>query len=272
MIKTIFLIAFVFFATTAKAQDIRFDQITQSDLDLIAKELSANFAHTTVSGASSLGKIFGFQVGLMGAYTKTPEIDRFVKRVDSTQTVDRVYNAALIGQLTVPFGLTGEASFFPSVGSDKFKFSNLGLGVKWTITQELVELPVDIALKLNYTFTNLSFKQTINNSSTGNVPVESTIDYKNSIFAYGAFVSKSFEIVEPYIGFCFLSSRADLGVSGTGTIFDSSFTTAQSASSSPSGTLFTLGAEVSLAFFRLGAEYGSLFGTSRYVGKLAASF
>jgi hypothetical protein len=262
---------FLILATSAQA-DIKFDQITQSDLDKIANELSANFAHSTVSGASSLGKLFGVQVGLVGGMTKTPDIDSFVKRVDATQTADKVYNAAISAQVTVPFGITAEASYFPSMGSDSFKFGNMGLGVKWTFSDLLSDWPVDVAVKANVTTTTLSFKQTINNASTGNVPVDSTVEYKNTILGYGLFVSKRLPFVEPYLGICMLSSKSDLGVAGQGSIFNQTFTSSQSASSSPSGTMLTLGADLSLLFIRLGAEYSSLLGTSRYLGKLAFSF
>lgn len=268
----LFILLVLTLGTVTQAQNLRFDQVTQSDFDAITREFSGNFAHSTVSGASTLGEIFGFEIALIGTYTKTPEIERFVKRVDSSQSVANLYNAVLSGQLTVPFGLTAEASFFPAIGSDTYKFSNLALGLKWTMTQDLLELPLDIALKLNYTSTNLSFKQTINNSSTGNVPVESTLNLKNGILAYGVFVSKTLAMIEPYIGFCYLSTRADLSVSGAGTIFDSSFTSGQSASSSPTGTLLTVGADLTLGFAKIGAEYASVYGTSRYLAKLGVSF
>ncbi len=112
--KFFFALLFVL-ATAAQAQNLKFDQINQNDMDSVAKEFSANFAHTTVSGASSLGALFGFQVGVIGGMTKSPNVDALVKRVDSTQTADKVYNAVISGQLTVPFGITAEASFFPAV-------------------------------------------------------------------------------------------------------------------------------------------------------------
>ncbi|HEX4924023.1 MAG TPA: DUF6588 family protein, partial [Bdellovibrionales bacterium] len=249
-----------------------FDQINQSDLDAITKEITANFAHSTVTGASSLGDVWGVELSLIGGMTKTPEIERRVKEVDPQTTVSSLPDVVLAAQVSVPYGITGELAFFPAVGSESFRFSNLGLGVKWTLTQGLLELPLDIAVKVNYTTTNLSFTQTINNASTGNVPVDSKVESKTNTLGYGVFVSKELALIEPYAGLTFLNAKSDLSVSGTGTIFDTTYTNGQSGSSSPSGTMFTLGVDLSLAIIKIGAEFNSVLGTQRYLGKLALSF
>lgn len=267
-----FLFSILLFTATTHAQTLKFDQIDQSDLDAISKDLTATFTHSTVSGASSLGDVFGFEIGLIGGTTKTPEIDKRVKEVDPGASAGQLPNAVLLGQISVPFGFTFEMTYFPAVGSDSFKYSNTGLGIKWTVPDMVLDLPVDLAAKINYTTTNMSFKQTINNASTGNMPVDSTIESKNNILAYGVFVSKSFVIVEPYFGITFINGKSDLSVTGTGTIFDSAYTSGQSGSSTTTGTMMTLGVDFDLAILKLGAEYGSILGTSRFLGKLGFGF
>src|SRR5687768_15622569 len=100
--KTFILFAIILSSFGAQAQSLKFDQIDQSDLDAITKEFTANFAHSTVSGASSLGDVFGVEVALIGGMTKTPEIDRRVKEVDANASVGQLANAVLAAQFSVP--------------------------------------------------------------------------------------------------------------------------------------------------------------------------
>ncbi|MEQ1878209.1 MAG: DUF6588 family protein [Bdellovibrionia bacterium] len=270
--KLILVLTTLFATSFAHGQSFEFNQLDQSDLDSIAREFSANFTHSTVSGASSLGDVWGFELALIGGVTKIPETEKRVKEVDASANTPQLANAVLGVQVSVPYGITGELTFFPAVGSESFKYSNLGLGVKWTLTQGFLELPVDVAAKLNFTSTALTFTQEINNASTGNVPVDAKVDYKNTIMNVGAFVSKKFVLIEPYFGLGIVSAKADMGVQGTGTIFDSTYTNGQTGSSSPTGTMITVGADLSLLVLKLGFEYSSLFGTSRMLGKLALAF
>ena len=251
-------------AQNVQAQTLEFDNISQEDLENIMDEVSANFHHTSVSGANTLGSIFGFELGLIGGITKTPKIDALVKEQDPDESAEQVPHGTLLGVLTVPLGITAELGIVPEVGSGDFKFSRQSLGVKWTITEVLLtDLPVSLAIKGHYTKAELEFEQPVNGQDT-------KVKVEDSVTGFLFLVSKNFAIVEPYAGIGYLMSDGDIDVSGTSTIFN--FTTSQQASAKNSTTQFLVGAELKLLVFKMGAEYSRQFDTDRYSLKLAVYF
>lgn len=249
----------------ASSADVVFTQITQGDFDEISKELSANFTHTSVSGASSLGTLFGFQLGVVGGVTKTPNINSFAQRNASSTSVNQIPHGGLIGQVSIPAGVTFEALFLPSVGSNDFKVKNTSLGVKWTLTSLLVDLPVDLAVKGMYSTSSLNTTQTLNGGNQ-------SISFEDKMLGFGLMVSKTFGVVEPYFGLIQNRANVNMDVTGTGTVFSTSFTGSQNASTTVTSTGYVLGAELKLLFFNAGAEVTHIFGATRYTAKLAFSF
>lgn len=263
------LVASLFFASfassSANAQNIAFSQISEGDFQQIAKEVSANFTHTSVSGATSLGSIFGFQLGVVLGQTKTPGLNSIVKRADPNINLDEVLHGGLLGQLTIPAGVTFEALVLPSVGSKDFKVKNTSLAVKWTLTEYLLELPVDLAVKGFYTKSEMDMKQRISNA-------DQSITLDDKMMGLAVLVSKSFGVIEPYAGLVHNKANVDMGYAGGTNIFASTYTTSQSATVNTSSTGYLLGAEAKLLFFNAGIEYTRIFSTNRYTAKLAFSF
>ncbi len=258
------LLATLALSSPVQAQNLEFDDISKSDLEKIMDEVSSNFHHTSVSGAGTLGSIFGFELGVIGGITKTPEINKLVKEQDPNEDVEQVPHGTLLGVLTVPLGITAEVGIVPEVGSGDFKFSRQSLGVKWTITEVLLtDLPVSLAIKGHYTKADLEFEQPVNGQDT-KVKVEDTVT------GFLFLVSKNFAIVEPYAGVGYLMSDGEIDVSGSSTIFN--FTAATQASAKNSSMQFLAGAELKLLVFKVGAEYSRQFDTDRYSLKLAVYF
>ena len=50
------------FSGRAFAQNLSFQNLSDEDFKKVVKDLSANFMHTSVSGASPLGDVFGFEL------------------------------------------------------------------------------------------------------------------------------------------------------------------------------------------------------------------
>lgn len=245
----------------AQAQGLSFNNLSDDQAKKIIREMSANFTHTSVSGAAPLGSIFGFELGLVAGVTKADEVKKLVQSVDPNTKVDYLPHAGILGIVTVPFGVTLEASVLPEVGNDDFKFKNLGLGLKWTLNSVL-EMPVDVALKLHSMSTNLRFRQTVSS-------VTSTVELKDRVTGLMALVSKNFVFVEPYAGFGILSGNGDFTVTGT-TAFFSSGATSYSAKESGSNMVF--GVNASLFFVKLGAEFARTLGANSMNLKFAFSF
>jgi hypothetical protein len=249
----------------AQAQEIPLQNITESEFKDVVGELSTNFLHTTVSGAGTLGSVWGFEVGLVGGITKTPDIDALAKRGDPSVSVDQLPNAALVGAVTVPLAITVEASLLPKIGSDKFKYNTFSLAAKWSPSELFFDLPVDFAVKALMTKTGLTFKDTING-------VDTTFDYDDTQWGLEFLVSKNFAIVEPYFVLGMVSSKGTMDVTGSTTVFANSYTTDQSASVKQSGVMWALGAQLKLTVLHFGVEYMRMFGATRYTGKLSLAF
>jgi hypothetical protein len=259
------LIGIALATSLGHAQDLTFQQLDQSDMKKVVSDFSAIFNHSSVSGASSLGTIFGFEVGLMGGITNTKRIDELADESGENQNADQIPHAAILGALTVPAGITVEGGFIPKVGNDEFKFQTMSLAVKWTPTEVFLDWPLSVAIKAHMTKTDAEFNQEIQTVAT-------KFQYDNNITGFTLLASKSFVLVEPYIGVSYLQAKGDMKVTGSSAVFDPSFTASQTASASTTSTGFMVGAELKLLFFKMGAEYASLFGTSRYSGKLAFYF
>ena len=265
MSKWIVTLSAALFTFGAGAQNLTLQQLDQTDFENILKDFSAVFNHTSVSGASSLGTIFGFELGLVAGMTRTGRIDALADESGTDQDAGKIPHGALLGIITVPAGITVEAGFIPKVGSEDFKFNTFSAAVKWTPTDVFLDWPLSVAIKAHLTRTKVEFNQVI-------ATVPTKFDYTNTITGFTLLASKNFVLVDPYAGLQILSAKGDMDVTGSPNVFDSSFTVATSASAKAKSTGFLLGCELKLLIVKLGAEYQNLFGTSRYTGKLSFYF
>lgn len=250
------------FGLSAHAQSIPLNNLTSDDLNKVVGDFSANFLHTSVSGASALGHVFGFEVGVVGGQTNTPHLGQVAMQASNGADAGKLPNGELLGMLTIPLGFTGELGLIPKVGSSGFRFGAVNGAVKWTLT-ELVPMPVSLAAKLSFTDDNVAFDQTVSG-----VPISYT--YTNKSTALTALISKDLVIVEPYFGLGYVSATGTL--SADSPIYNSSVTSGMSATATRTGVLWMVGAEVKLLVLKLGAEYSNLFSTSRVDGKVSFFF
>ena len=222
--------------------------------------------HHSVQGASSLGKIFGFEFGLIGGQEACPKTNDIIKRSGGTE-VSNLYHAGLLGAVSVPFGLTAEAILIPKTSANSADFQMSSLALKWTMNQELLSfIPFNLALRGVYTTSKFSFTQVISGT-------DATVENTNTVTGLQILASPALPLIEPYAGIGFLNATNKLAVTGTsGTIFNSSFTTAQSSENSPKSTQFLLGVNANLLFVRLGLEYSNAFDATAYTAKLAFGF
>lgn len=246
----------------SQAQNLVFNNLSDDQANKVIDEISANFTHTTVSGASPLADVFGFQVGLVAGVSKSSEIDSLAKSIDPSAKADVLPHAGIIGLISVPLGFTFEASLVPKVGSDTFRFHNLGLAVKWSPTSAVLSLPVSLALRAHYMKSTLSFTQTVSS-------VTSTVDLEDKVMGLTALVSKNLGVIEPYAGLGLIKANGNFTVVGTSSFFSSGAT---SYSANRSSTQFLAGLEASLLILKLGLEYSHQFGVNGLTAKLAFGF
>lgn len=262
-------------ASPAQAANPTLDNITQADFENIVDELSANFAYSTVTPASSLGSVWGLEFGVAGGVTNVPKTHAIVKReAPNTEFKDIFPHGTPLARITAPLGLTGEVLLLPRQSISDVKFKQTGGALMWTITDVFFEdLPVHWAVKGFYNKVDVSFTQNVTPIS-GGPQVPGTIRFEDEIYGLQTLISKKFLVFEPYLGLGWLKSKATVGVSASvpASIFNSAFTAGSSAAADPSSAQFLGGLDIRLAFLSLGAEYQRSFGTDRYTGRLSFRF
>lgn len=255
-------IAVIASTPAAHAAGPGFTNLSQSDFDKAIKELSANSSYHSVTGAGTLGTVFGFELAVVGGLTNTPDINALSKQVDASADVGRLPHAALLLGASVPLGFTGELLYFPEMTFSTVKYSQFGASLKWTATEALV-LPFNLAVRGFITSNKMSFDQTQSGSNI-------TVTEENSQTGIQLLASPAFPMVEPYVGVGLVNAKGKMSVTGSSTIF--AFTSARSAESAPTTTQFLAGINLNLLILNLGLEYSSAFGTSSYNAKLGFRF
>jgi len=270
------VLAAAFAPSLASAADIQLVNLTGAETDNVIRELSANFSYSSLTPASSLGGLWGFELGLVGGITKTPEIQNIVRaKADANFKEDKFPHAAVLGRVGAPYGLTAEAMIFPKVKVGDLELSQYGGAVQWSVTDVFFKtLPVNVAVKGFVSKTSLSFKQLVKNASNPTQSVNGKIAFDDTNLGGQLLVSKRLSVFEPYVGIGFAKANGKLGVTTDnitymGTIFT---TGATQAESKPTTTQLLAGLDVRLAVFSLGAEYQRSFGTNSLSGRLSFRF
>lgn len=262
----IILIAIMAVSSTSFA-NFGFSNLNQDDVDGVFEEFSATFTHSTVTGAKSKSKIFGFEAGVVAGVTQSDIVKDIVARSmpSGSDEIEYLPFASLYALVSLPFGITAEANYMPEVDVQDVEFKHLSLAGKVELTY-FMELPVDIAIRAMLINTSASITQ----SSQSLGGFTGTVDYKQTQLGLQAVVGKSFGIIEPYASVGFLRSSGELIASGSGTIFN--FTTSQRVDSEASGLQLAAGLQVNLLLLKIGAEYVNAFGANHLNAKVALSF
>lgn len=269
------------FSSGALAADApTFTNLSQSDYNAIVKELSGNFSYSSVTPASSLGGLGGFEFGLVGGITKDPNLKQIVTNASpSTNLPNYMPHAGLLGRVGLPYGLTAEGVVFPSRTISNTSLQEVGGAVMWTATDAwLDELPFNLSAKFSYEHAKLGFTQ--NATAQGlNQTVPVNVAYTDNEWAVQLLASKKFLIFEPYVGAGYLHSKGTLDLATNGFTVDilnlgsaSVDGTNNHAESTPTTFQYLAGIDIRLAFFTLGAEYQNSFGAKTYTGRLSFRF
>lgn len=248
-----------------------FPTLSQSDFDSVIRELSANSLFNSATPASSLGALFGVEVGITGGFTNTPEINRLVNQQIPGTKADMFPHAGLLGAVTFPIDVTAEVLYVPQINAQGVQFNALGGALKWTPTDGVLVWPFNMSVRAFMTKTQMSFNQIVNNSSTGNTDVDTTVTYNGDVKGVQLLVSpKVIPVLEPYLGVGQYYATGNMSLSGTARIFV--FSNSQSASSSPSSVGYFGGLDVRLLLLSFGVQVERAFDTNVYTGRLSLRF
>lgn len=245
--------------------------ISEDDFKKITKEFSANFTHSAVTPPGSLGKLFGFEVGVVAGPTYTDGIKEIAKTIDQDSNFSYILHAGLMGRVSIPFGLSVEAVLLPKQTLSDISIETASFGVSYDLTNSLLPIPfVDLAIKAHYGSGSINYKT---QDSVSNVPVDSSVEIKTSSYGINLSAGLSLLILEPYIGVGYISSNTEMAIDATsGTIFDSSFTSSKSAKKKHSGAHLFAGANINLLLLHLGAEYEKVYDVEKITAKLSVGF
>ncbi len=255
--QSISILALTLAASNVAQAQFNFNNLTQDDLNGANKEFSHNFLFTSVSGASSLGSLWGFEVGLTGGTSDGDKISEIIKRTSPGSDFKNLYNVGLLGRLSIPFGFTVEAGLLPKAKIQDGEFSQIAAAVRYNI----IELPVAVGVRAHYSTTDFAFAQT-SGAFVGDV------DYESDVYGVQALVSQNFVMIEPYLGIGWAEGKGDLKASGSGTV--GSF--GNSGSAKESSMQYLGGVNLHLGLLTLGAEVSHAFETNRVTGKLSFGF
>ena len=244
--------------------DIEFENLTKKQVEDVTTEFAVNFSHTAVAAPETDG-VWGVEVGVVGGATGSPELKDTVNDAGGDgKDFKTLYHAGLIARAHFPFDLFAEVNFLPEREISDVNVESKSMGVGWNVGAFL-GLPLDVAVGVNASSSSIDFKQTINP-----LPNESTIavDSKTRVLWVG--VSKTFLFATPYAKIGTATQESDLKTSGGGTVLGYSTDTKEEVSKS--GGYLALGANLQLAFFKLGFEWGQTMEVRRASAKLSLDF
>jgi len=260
--KTLLIASLLTLPMLSTAADPGFSDLDKGDMETLAEGFGANFVHNSLMGASKMGTLFGFQVGVTGASTTVEEIDKLAKQ-NTGAGLKSLANVGLVGAVGIPFGIAFEAVIVPKLEADGAEAESTSFAVKYNINDMIPILPVNLALRGVHSTAKFSFDQTVA-SAVGNVKNETTVSGVQLL------LSPMIPLVEPYIGVGLLNSTNKLTTTVVSGLFD--YGSGSSREESVSGTQILAGVEVNLLLLKLGVEYSNAFDNSRIGAKLTFGF
>lgn len=246
----------------AAYSQLRIKDLAKDRAEEIMEDLAGVMAHTTASGASNLGKKFGFEVGVLASYAETPNIDRIVERSGGDTDYDALPNAGILGRVGITEWVVLEGVYFPNTDFGEY---NIDIGSLAAQVILIREDPLNFALKAFYTNSILSYEQ-INDNLRANVELE------NDIYGIQALISKKIFIFEPYFGAGLVTNKGEIRVSGAATIFNERLARSGSVKIDGNSTQLFAGTEIDLWIMNLGVEVGELYGNTRGSVKVTFGF
>lgn len=260
--------------TLLQAESPALQDIDQSDLDNITREVSANFTHTTVAPAKALGKYLGLELGAFGGATHSPQLGNLVHEVAPKSDLGKIYHGGLLGMLSIPLGFTLEYTTLPVRRLNDIEVKSHSGAIRWTLTHYFDKLPVHLAVKGHFSNSKFSYQQRIQNTSTANIPVDANIVFDNEVRGGSAILSAHLFFLEPYVGGGVVQGDSSAFINASlssATIFAPGMSTlnTQHAKSKVKGSHLFGGLHLDFWFVHMGLEYSRILGTDKVTGKFS---
>lgn len=259
MRNTLFVFFSFLFFGSCLASGLDLEDLNISQTKKVIEDLNIHLLPTTVTPASSLGRFFGVEAGVIGGYSESPEIDK----LDSSN-ISKLPHAALLLAVHAPYGIGLEYSTLP-IKTDNFYYKYHVTGVKWTFTDLWDKFPLDMRIRAQYAKGTLSYEQKVSD-----IPVD--VDYIYSSFATNFTISKKLFFLEPYFLLGYLSSKNDLKATGSATIFDATVTAGDRENISLKYFYLIYGLQLDLGFFHTALELAQAQSRKKVSFKVSFAF
>ena len=263
VIRSTFLI-FLLLSLNAQASSPAFTDVTAEDLENITRDITGIFAHTTVSAAALYNNESRVELGLVVGSAETPHIDEISQRSDSEADVSMIPHASLVGTFYLGDRLRFEVSYLPEIKTTDTQLGSQSIAAQYTATDP-TKPGLDAALKFYVTSSDLRFKQS---DTSGN----SDIRFKSNVSGLMLVFSEKILILEPYFGIGRVNSVGKLKVDGTGSVFDTSYTTSSKAEESVTGTHLIYGINFDIFALQAGLEVSRVFNANKISAKFSFNF
>jgi len=283
------LLCLLFYSSNTFSQvEDRFTFLNESEVGKFTKPLATTIGTALNSGAfhsAHVAKLFGFSLSFKGMMVMIPSDQKtFNPTLPAGYTADKstatIYgekdggslyggpNGYIaypggIGESNIPLlfpqasismlGTEAMVRYMPNLKVGETEVSLFGVGLKHSVSQYFILLPVDIAVQVLYN----SFK------------VKDLVDVSN--IAFNAHVSRSFGLFTAYGGIQYESTKFDLNYTFKGNSSDIKSREIKASVDGDNNIRMTVGAAVKLAIFVLNADY-SLGSQSTLTGGLTFEF
>lgn len=260
--KKYWLLAGLALSTSALAQDIQFENLSQDDVENVSREFSANFAHTGVSAPETDGR-WGIEVGVIAGQSSSPDLADVIDASGGKGSdFEKLYHAGAQARVHLPFDIFAEVTMLPEQEISDVKLKNTTYELGWNLGG-FFGLPVDIALGVNRANSEISFSQ----SPTAGTQADITLESTTTMMWAG--VSKTFLFFTPYIKFG--KASAESTVDSSADVFGFPVPS-NSYEVENDGGYYALGANLQFAFLKLGAEVSKIMDVNRATAKLSLDF
>lgn len=247
---------------SALASPPNLSNLSSTQVSSVFKTFGSNFAFRPLEPASSYGKKWGLSFGLIGGLTSANAINSSIPGTNLSQ----VPSANIFFGLQGPNGLALELGILPQMAMNGFSFNSFGGNLKWTLSDNIRKpFPVDIAIRLMFSYTSMSYSETISGATD-------TVSLFTKVKGTNISVSKKLLIFEPYVGAGVIEETGTLSSKGAISLFNSSVTANNSYTSTMSSSWLYAGMQTKLLFLTISGQYDSMFGISTETLKVAFKF
>jgi hypothetical protein len=220
--------------------------LSQSNIDDMVKTTSIGTGHRAMQPASSLGLIFGLDIGIEVTGISLPDNFKTALALATQQPASQVPSVVPIPKLNLHKGFPFGVDLGFSYSTYQSTFTVWGIDGQYGF----IKSPVDLAGRISYGHSHLYF-------------------FDSHILNIDAVASKNLIIIEPYVGLGLQTWSGSLNVTGASVGLPANV----SANSSGTTGHFFVGVPIKLGFFHLTGELDTSFaGITTYGGKTSFSF